>query len=169
MSASQSGNRHGFEGPPKTRVKSGYTSRRDQQILCNVVGSEAQLLGLGAFSLESAGKGSSATAGCVVTLFLGRMHFLEQRVRVEPVPVQVISQDLNINGSWQAEIQNLADHIRRQESELDARELRGQRQPELLNVIVGGMVIRGQRDKNVSVRCPYWGRGAIRKVNAAVG
>ena len=43
-------------------------------------------------------------------------HFLKQRVCIAPVSLQVVSHHLNINGSRQAKIQNLTDHVGRQEA-----------------------------------------------------
>jgi hypothetical protein len=44
-------------------------------------------------------------------------HFREHCIRIEPIPFQVISHDLNVDRSRQSKIENLADHIGGQESE----------------------------------------------------
>ena len=44
-------------------------------------------------------------------------HLLEQCIGIEPVSLQVVSHDLNVDGSRQSKIQNLRDHVGGQESE----------------------------------------------------
>ena len=96
-------------------------------------------------------------------------HFLEQRICIAPVSLQIVSHDLNIDGSRQAKIQNLADHVGRQESECHTRELFRECQTKLVNVVVRGMVIGGQSHKNVGIRCSDWSRIAVGEIDAAVG
>src|SRR5260370_26568693 len=79
-------------------------------------------------------------------------HFREHDIRVAPVPFQVVSDDLNVDGGGQSKIENLSNHVGGQESERNARELFGECQTKLMNVVVRGMVLDGQRHKNVRVR-----------------
>jgi hypothetical protein len=44
-------------------------------------------------------------------------HFRKQFVRVDPVSVQVVPDNLNVDGSGQSKIENLPDHVGGQESE----------------------------------------------------
>ena len=96
-------------------------------------------------------------------------HFLKQRVCIEPVSRQVVSDDLNVDGSWQAKIQNLADHVGGQKRECNARELLWKRQTKLVNVVVRGMVLGGQGHKNVGIRCANRSRITVGEIDAAVG
>src|ERR1700704_483421 len=70
-------------------------------------------------------------------------HFREQGVRVAPVCFQIVSDDLNIKRSGQSKIENLPNHVGRQERERNARELFRQRQTKLVNVVGRRMVLDG--------------------------
>src|SRR2546425_3724456 len=95
-------------------------------------------------------------------------HFAEQRICIAPVSLQIMSHNLNVDGSRQPKIQNLADHVSGQESERNTRELPRECQAQLVNVVVGGTVISGQSHQNVGVRCANRSRVAVREINATV-
>src|SRR6266571_5135379 len=81
------------------------------------------------------------------------------------VSLQIMSHNLNVDGSRQPKIQNLADHVSGQESERNTRELPRECQAQLVNVVVGGTVISGQSHQNVGVRCANRSRVAVREIN----
>src|ERR1700692_1201866 len=68
-------------------------------------------------------------------------QFFEKRVCIEPVSLQVVPQNLHVDRSRQSKIQNLPDHVGRQESECHAGKLFRKCQPKLMNIIVRGTVI----------------------------
>src|SRR5258708_29231077 len=82
-------------------------------------------------------------------------HFRQHDIRVAPVRFQVIAYDLNVDGCGQSKIENLPDHVGGQESERNARELFREGQTKLMNVIVRGMVLDGQRYKEVGVQTSH--------------
>ena len=64
-----------------------------------------------------------------------------------------VAEHLDIDGRGQAEVQNLADDVGWLKEELDPRELPRQFFAQLLNVLVGWMVILGvQRNQDLSIR-----------------
>ena len=85
------------------------------------------------------------------------------------VGVEIPPNDLDVDGSGQAEIQNLADDVRGQEVKSDARKILGQFDAQIVDVFGGGMMILGQLDQDVGVAGAD-GRGiAVGKIDAAVG
>src|SRR5277367_6478653 len=95
-------------------------------------------------------------------------HFREQVVCVDMISLQVVSDNLNVDRSGQAKIENLADHVSRQKSEGNTRKLFRQFQPELVNVVIGGTMLGRERYKNVCVRRAHGCRVAVGKINAAI-
>ncbi len=96
-------------------------------------------------------------------------HLREQCVCIEPVSLQVVSDDLNVDRCGQAKIEDLADHVGRQESKAHTRELLRECQTKLMNVVVRGVVIDRQRHKNVRIRCAHRRRIAVGKIDATIG
>src|SRR5438309_1508620 len=80
----------------------------------------------------------------------------------------IIAYHLDIDGSGQAEIQNLAYHVSGQESETDPWKLLRKCQTKLVNVVVRGMVFGGQGHENVDVRGANRSRIAVRQIDAAI-
>src|SRR4029077_15338248 len=93
----------------------------------------------------------------------------EQPICIALVSLQVVSHDLDIDRSRQAKVQDLADHIRRQEGEGHTRKLFRECQAKVVNVVIRGMVLGGKSHKNVGVRCADRSRITVRKIDAAVG
>ncbi len=85
-----------------------------------------------------------------------------------PVSLQVVSHDLDIDGSWQAKVQDLADHVGWQEREGHPGKLFRECESKLVNVVIRGMVVGRKRNKNVGIGCADWSRIAIGKIDAAV-
>lgn len=128
---------------PKRRRSLEAAAQRNQEILRNVVSSEAELFSFRALDSETQVRLIEGLLNPQICCSRNRSHLLEQRVRIHLVPCHVVSHNLNIYGSWQAKIQNLANHIGRQKRKAHTRELSWQSQTELVNVIVRRMVLGG--------------------------
>src|SRR6202023_2838403 len=68
--------------------------------------------------------------------------------RDEVVLRVVLAGELHINGGGLAEIQDLADNVGGLEKELDSRKIPGQFLAEPVNVLLGGLMPRFQRNEN---------------------
>src|SRR5258707_15743011 len=64
----------------------------------------------------------------------------EQRIGIALVSLQVVSDDLDIDRGRQAKVQDLADHVGRQECEARTWKLFWGGQTKLVNVVIRGMV-----------------------------
>ena len=96
-------------------------------------------------------------------------HLRQQRVCILAVSLQIVSDDLNIDRGRQAKVENLRYHVGGQERERHTRKLLREYQTKLVNVVVGGMVLRRQSHEDVSIRCAHRRRIAVGKIDAAVG
>src|SRR5260370_11279681 len=93
----------------------------------------------------------------------------EQGIGIALVSLQVVSDDLDIDWGRQAKVQDLADHVGRQECEARTWKLLRECQTKVVNVVIRGMMLGGKSHKNVGVRCADRSRIAVRKIDAAVG
>src|SRR5882724_12523045 len=93
----------------------------------------------------------------------------QQRVRKLPVRLQIIAHHLNINGGRQPEIQNLGNHIRRQEIERISRKGSRQFEPQVMHVPSCGVMLRRQSDHDVRILRSNRRRIAVRKIDTAIG
>jgi len=71
----------------------------------------------------------------------------EQRICIAVVSVQIVTHDLDIDWSRQAKVEDLADHVGRQEGETNAGKLFWQCETKVLHVLIRGMVLRGESHK----------------------
>src|SRR5258708_3350771 len=90
-------------------------------------------------------------------------------MRVAPVHFKIVPYDLNVDGSGQAKIENLGNHVGRQESERNPRELLRKCQTKLMNVVVRGMVLGGKGHKNIRIRRSNRCGIAVGEIDATVG
>src|SRR5579862_4383332 len=77
---------------------------------------------------------------------------LQQPVCEFPIFVQVVAEDLDIDGRRQTKIQNLAHDVRRQESERNTRKFIGEANAQIVNVFFRRFVLLPQAHENVGVR-----------------
>ncbi len=94
---------------------------------------------------------------------------LEQCVGIRPIACQIIAGYLDVDGSRQPEIQNLAHHVGRQERKGHAGKLLGQADTEVVNVLCGFVMVDGKSDKNIRVRGSYCSRVVVGSIDAAIG
>src|SRR6185369_17808750 len=94
---------------------------------------------------------------------------LQQFVGNHAIGLQIIPDDLHIDGRRQSEVQDLTDYIRGQERERHARKLLGQVEPEIVYILLGRSMLLSQADQDVGISRPTRGRTAIGKIDAAVG
>src|SRR5260370_8856264 len=96
-------------------------------------------------------------------------HLLQQGIRIGSVALQIGADDLNINRRGQTEIQNLADHIGRQESKGHAWKLFSQADPKIVDIAGRLMVVLGEAYQDVGIGSADRRRIAVGEVNPAVG
>jgi hypothetical protein len=93
---------------------------------------------------------------------------VQQVVRKHPIGLKIASEDLDVNGSGQAEIENLADDIRGQEIKGDAGEILGEFDAQFVNVLGGGMMILGKFGEDIGVARTDRRGIAVGKIDTAV-
>jgi hypothetical protein len=76
---------------------------------------------------------------------------LEQPSRELLIPREVVADDLNVDGSGQTKVQNLADDVGRQEREGHAGKLFGQTNSQIVNVLSGLVVIHRESGQDICV------------------
>src|SRR5262249_25888714 len=80
----------------------------------------------------------------------------------QEIVLRVLADDLNVDRGGQAEVENLADDVRRLEEELHAREQRRQLLAQLLYVLLGGaMLFLVERNQDLRVRRADGPTGAV--------
>src|SRR6202051_1045855 len=99
------------------------------------MGAETKLFSLRAFDPEAQIRLIERLLDPQIRRSCNTSHLRQHCIRIEPVPCQVISHDLNVDRGWQSKIQNLADHVGGQESERNAWELFRQCQSKLMNIV----------------------------------
>jgi len=90
-----------------------------------------------------------------------KFQAVQQIVGEDSIGRKIASEDLNINGSGQAEIENLADDIRGQEIKGDAGKILGEFDAQIVDVIGGGMMILGKFGEDVGIAGADWGGIAV--------
>src|SRR5882724_5903308 len=125
------------------------------------MGSEPKLFSLGAFDPEPQIRLIEGLLDSKIGRSGDAFHLAQQSICITPVSLKVISHNLHIDGSWQSEIQNLANHVGGQESERSSRKLFRECQAELVNVAVRWMMFGGQGHKNVRIAGADWRRIAV--------
>src|SRR5580693_3816545 len=93
---------------------------------------------------------------------------VEQRVRINLIARQIIAEDLNVNRGRQTEVQNLANHVGRQERKGHPWKLLGQADAEVVNILSRLVVVDRESYKNVRVRGAYGSRVVVRRIDTAV-
>src|SRR5271156_4787116 len=84
------------------------------------------------------------------------------------VTLDILTDDLDIDGRRQPEIEDLADHVRRLEKELRSRKFMRQIKAKLALIICRGTMIRLERNHDVRIRGADGSRIGIGQVDAAV-
>src|SRR5260370_25957869 len=78
-------------------------------------------------------------------------YFLQQSVGIGSVALEVVADDLNINRRGQTEIQNLSDHIGRQESKGHAWKILSKADPKIMDIAGLLMVVLGEAYQDVRI------------------
>src|SRR5579862_4421065 len=117
---------------------------------------KAEFLGLGAFDSEVQERLVKGLLDSQVSRAGYVSDLLEQLIRPRAIAFQIVTDDLNVDGRRQPEVQNLSDDIRRQKGEHHTRELLRQAQSKFLHISIGGMMLGRQSHQNVRVRGADW-------------
>ena len=96
-------------------------------------------------------------------------QLVQQVVREHAVGRQIAADDLNIDGSGKAEIEDLADDVRGQEIKSDAGKILGQFDAQIVDVFGGGTMILGKLGEDIGVAGANRRGIAVGKIDAAVG
>src|SRR5882757_7250867 len=96
-------------------------------------------------------------------------QFLQQIVRKFPIGSGIEAYDLYVDRGGQAEIQDLANHVRRQKRELRGRIGGGKLLAQQTHELHRRLVVLAQVDVDVRITRTHRRRGAVREVDAAVG
>src|SRR6185369_9612353 len=83
------------------------------------------------------------------------------------VAFDVAPRHLDVDGRWQAEVEDLTDDVRWQEVERDAGELRRQLLAQQADVVLGWLVPLGQRNHDVRVGRSDGTGVVVREIRAA--
>ena len=147
----------------KATAGGGEQAARDVPLL------QAHLQGLGAIDVDH----QLGIVGRLLDAQIGGprhgLDLVEQLGGKGAVALQVIADDLHVDGCRQSEVQDLGDDVHRQLIERHPRKALGEDGPETLDVGGGGVVLRRQGHLNVGVRWPDRCRVRISQVDAAVG
>ena len=142
--------------------------KSDQRITGDVGLGETHLLGLGPVHIHK----HDRLVQSLLDMHVGRAGNLAD-ARDHVIGNLVISRhvradNLNVDGRGQAEVQDLADDVRRLEEELRARELLGQLAAEIADVVRRGAMFGIQRNQNLGIRGADHAAVAVGEVDAAV-
>ncbi len=123
-------------------------------------------------SSRAAAVGDDTQLGLVEGLLDAQVHeprhvaqLLQHLVREIPI-LRARADDLDVDGRRQAEVEDLADDVGRQERERRARELLRQHFAQRLDVVSGRPVILVQRDQHVRIAVADGAGVAVRDVDA---
>src|SRR5205807_1201291 len=129
-----------FRVEPEGRSSLKTAAERDEQIAGNVALREAHLFRLGAIHIN-------VQVGLIRRLLNAQvdgsrdvLDFLEQLVGELPVRLHAPSNHLDVNRGWQAEVQDLAYDIGRQECECHPWKPPGKPEPKIVDVVRGRMM-----------------------------
>ena len=131
-------------------------AKRDEHIVGHITRGIADLLRFGAIHFD-------VQFGLVESLLDAQVHgtghkfqAIQQIVGKDTIGREIAPEDLDVNGSGQAEIEDLADDVRGQEVKSDAREVLGQFDAQVVHVLGGRMMILGKFSKNIGVAGADW-------------
>ena len=95
-------------------------------------------------------------------------HLLQHIVGHATVGIDVLAADLDVDRRRQTEIEDLGDHVCRQRIKRDGGKVARQRQPDLLHIAIGRMMVFLELDHDVGVGGTDHARRRMGKVHAAV-
>ncbi len=95
-------------------------------------------------------------------------HLIQQGIREGLIPLQISPHHLNVDGSRQAKIKDLSDHIGRQERKGHAGKFFCQADSEVVNVLGCLMVVNAERHQDIRIRGTHGSSIQIGRVDAAV-
>src|ERR1700751_5971254 len=94
---------------------------------------------------------------------------LKQRIRISLIARGVVASYLDIDGSRQPDIKDLADHIGRQERKRHTGKLFSQADTQVVYVLRRFVVVNRESYENIRVRGPYCSCVVVGRIDAAVG
>ena len=153
---------------PERRRSLKAAAKRDQKVLRDVALGESDLAGLGAVHVEMQFRIVEWLLDAEIDRSRNEFQLVHQIFGEVAIALQIASHYLHVEGSGQAEIQDLRHDVDGQFVKLDARKIGGQARAELVYVFFGRMVLRRQLDLDVRIGGPDRSRGAIGKIQGAV-
>ena len=140
-----------------------------EQAACNIGLPQSQLAGPGAVHIHHQFRIVEGLLDAQVGGAGYMLDLVQQLFGNGPVAVHISADDLDIDGSRQAEVEDLRDHVDGQRVEGDAGEAVVQDIAQLLHVGVGGAMLLGELHRDVGIGGTDGSGVGVRGIQTAVG
>jgi hypothetical protein len=100
---------------------------------------------------------------------VNELQLPQQSIRESAVGYQLLAHHLHVDGLREPEVEDLADHVRSQDVEGDARIFAREAQPQPAHVLGAGMMIVRERHQDVGIAGADGRRRAVGEINGAIG